>query len=234
MLDHRGLLPPHGRVAVPGAAGPLTIARGRSRPSPRLRRPCREDAGRISGSQHPSSRESTASTLPQPGAFRREPRLDRGAVPSHTPRGAWPRHLTALYFSCGGRENGVKGCRGASAPEWGYRHPVQGQPEYCGFPSQGSGQVCAPRGARRTKMAAGRGERSGHSFATSPAADDGPCQEAAVPVYAYRCLDCGEVFEKVEHMVDHDQGKHPPCPCCNGERVAQVFAPFFAKTHKKS
>jgi putative FmdB family regulatory protein len=59
-------------------------------------------------------------------------------------------------------------------------------------------------------------------------------REAAVPVYAYRCLDCGEIFEKVEHMVDHDQGKYPPCPSCNGERVSQVFAPFFAQTHKKS
>ncbi len=55
-----------------------------------------------------------------------------------------------------------------------------------------------------------------------------------MPVYAYRCLDCGEIFEKVEHMADHEEGKYPPCPRCNGERIAQVFAPFFAQTNKKS
>ena len=55
-----------------------------------------------------------------------------------------------------------------------------------------------------------------------------------MPVYAYRCLDCGETFEKVEHMADHDDHAHPSCPSCNGEKVVQVFAPFFPKTAKKS
>lgn len=55
-----------------------------------------------------------------------------------------------------------------------------------------------------------------------------------MPVYAYRCQDCGEIFQKVEHMAEHDTGKRPPCPSCNSERVMQVFAPFFAKTQKKS
>jgi putative FmdB family regulatory protein len=54
-----------------------------------------------------------------------------------------------------------------------------------------------------------------------------------MPIYAYRCLDCGETFEQVEHMADHDAGAPPQCPRCEGEKVVQVFAPFFPKTTKK-
>ncbi len=55
-----------------------------------------------------------------------------------------------------------------------------------------------------------------------------------MPVYAYRCLECGETFEQVEHMTDHDERSHPKCPRCDGDRVVQVFAPFFPQTHKKT
>lgn len=55
-----------------------------------------------------------------------------------------------------------------------------------------------------------------------------------MPVYAYRCLDCGETFEQVEHMVDHDAHVEVHCPKCDGKKVAQVFAPFFPKTNKKA
>jgi putative FmdB family regulatory protein len=59
-------------------------------------------------------------------------------------------------------------------------------------------------------------------------------EEGPMPMYAYRCLDCGETFERVEHMSDHDDQTRPKCPRCDGEKVVQVFAPFFAQTHKKS
>ncbi len=59
-------------------------------------------------------------------------------------------------------------------------------------------------------------------------------QEGAMPLYAYRCLQCGETFEQVEHIAEHDERTHPKCPRCEGEKVVQVFAPFFPQTAKKS
>lgn len=60
-----------------------------------------------------------------------------------------------------------------------------------------------------------------------------------MPVYEYRCMDCGETWERTEHIEEHDEVAHhavapPPCPGCKGNRVEQVFSAFFAKTAKKS
>lgn len=54
-----------------------------------------------------------------------------------------------------------------------------------------------------------------------------------MPTYEYRCQDCGEVFTAVEHMEEHGHAE-PSCPACDSHNVRQVFAPFFAKTGKKS
>lgn len=54
-----------------------------------------------------------------------------------------------------------------------------------------------------------------------------------MPVYEYRCQDCGETFERTEHVDEH-QTAHPRCPKCGSENVTHVVTPFFAKTSKKS
>lgn len=60
-----------------------------------------------------------------------------------------------------------------------------------------------------------------------------------MPNYEYRCLDCGKVWERTEHIAEHEEivarGASPPsCPACGGERVEQEFSAFFAKTNRKS
>lgn len=60
-----------------------------------------------------------------------------------------------------------------------------------------------------------------------------------MPTYEYRCLDCRETWERSEHMAEHDEvaagdARPPRCPHCGSDRVEQVFAPFFAKTSRKS
>ncbi|HUG39929.1 MAG TPA: zinc ribbon domain-containing protein [Longimicrobiales bacterium] len=54
-----------------------------------------------------------------------------------------------------------------------------------------------------------------------------------MPMYEYRCGDCGEEFERPEHMEAHETA-HPACPRCGGKNVQQVFSSFFAKTSRKS
>jgi putative FmdB family regulatory protein len=54
-----------------------------------------------------------------------------------------------------------------------------------------------------------------------------------MPTYEYHCQKCGEKFERLEHVAEHE-AVHPKCPKCGSENVAQVMAPFFAKTAKKS
>lgn len=59
-----------------------------------------------------------------------------------------------------------------------------------------------------------------------------------MPIYEYRCRDCGKVWERREHMSEHErvtgEGGDLCCPQCDAERVQQVFSPFFAKTDRKS
>ena len=54
-----------------------------------------------------------------------------------------------------------------------------------------------------------------------------------MPTYVYRCDACGETFERIETMVEHETAK-PPCPHCNSKKVTRVPAPFMAITGKKS
>jgi len=54
-----------------------------------------------------------------------------------------------------------------------------------------------------------------------------------VPRYEYRCLSCGETFNRAERMADHLKNR-AKCPKCGRATVEQVFSAFFAKTSKKS
>ena len=54
-----------------------------------------------------------------------------------------------------------------------------------------------------------------------------------MPTYEFRCKKCGTVFERQEHIAEHEKS-HPPCPKCKSEAVEPVLADFYAMTSKKS
>jgi putative FmdB family regulatory protein len=54
-----------------------------------------------------------------------------------------------------------------------------------------------------------------------------------MPTYEFRCKKCGTVFERQEHIAEHEKS-HPSCPKCNGKTVEPVLADFYAVTSKKS
>ncbi len=54
-----------------------------------------------------------------------------------------------------------------------------------------------------------------------------------MPIYEYRCRDCGAVFDRTEPLAQHGHGDLV-CPQCKKRHVDQVFTPFFAKTGRKS
>lgn len=54
-----------------------------------------------------------------------------------------------------------------------------------------------------------------------------------MPIYEYRCRDCGRVFDRAERLAEHGRA-HPACPSCSKQHVEQVFTSFFAKTSRKT
>jgi putative FmdB family regulatory protein len=54
-----------------------------------------------------------------------------------------------------------------------------------------------------------------------------------MPVYQYRCTECGHRFERVEPIEEHGRNR-PTCPECKRDQVESVLSPFFAKTSRKS
>jgi putative FmdB family regulatory protein len=54
-----------------------------------------------------------------------------------------------------------------------------------------------------------------------------------MPTYQYRCVKCGEVFDHVEHLAEHETARLT-CPKCGSDAVQHQPTPFFAKTSKKS
>lgn len=58
-------------------------------------------------------------------------------------------------------------------------------------------------------------------------------EETAMPTYEYRCTKCGKLFERQEHIAEHERS-HPTCPKCQSRNVEPVLADFFAKTSRKS
>jgi len=67
-----------------------------------------------------------------------------------------------------------------------------------------------------------------------PAHAEGPSpEEPAMPTYEYHCQKCGKIFERHEHIAEHEKS-HPLCPKCRSGAVEPVLAGFYAKTSKKS
>jgi putative FmdB family regulatory protein len=54
-----------------------------------------------------------------------------------------------------------------------------------------------------------------------------------MPTYEYRCRKCGEIFDLVEHLEQHQKERHR-CPKCQSEDVEPQMTAFYAKTSKKS
>jgi putative FmdB family regulatory protein len=46
-----------------------------------------------------------------------------------------------------------------------------------------------------------------------------------MPVYEYRCEECGERFEQTETLAEHKTGK-PSCPKCKSKNVSRSFSTF--------
>lgn len=44
-----------------------------------------------------------------------------------------------------------------------------------------------------------------------------------MPLYAYRCEECGEPFDVRATFAEKDAGLAPTCPTCDGERVKQIM-----------
>lgn len=60
-----------------------------------------------------------------------------------------------------------------------------------------------------------------------------------MPTYTYRCEKCGEVFDHVEHVKEHETARFTEssplrCPKCGSESVAHRPTTFVARTSKKS
>jgi len=54
-----------------------------------------------------------------------------------------------------------------------------------------------------------------------------------MPTYEYHCQKCGKVFERHEHIAEHEKS-HPRCPKCKSGAVEPVLADFYAMTSKKT
>jgi len=55
-----------------------------------------------------------------------------------------------------------------------------------------------------------------------------------MPIYEFRCDQCGTVFDARQSMSDHAQ-KRPECPKCHSsERVESQISTFSAVTSRKS
>ena len=53
-----------------------------------------------------------------------------------------------------------------------------------------------------------------------------------MPTYQYRCEKCGETFERVEHVAEHESPHR--CPKCGSDAVQSAPTTFMAKTSRKS
>ena len=61
-----------------------------------------------------------------------------------------------------------------------------------------------------------------------------------MPYYEYECTECGNKFEALQTIEEHDRhedhDRHEPlrCPRCGGTQVEQVLSSVFVITSKKS
>jgi putative FmdB family regulatory protein len=54
-----------------------------------------------------------------------------------------------------------------------------------------------------------------------------------MPMYDYKCLDCGKESLIVLTLKQHEAGE-VKCPACGSSKVQQLYSPFTAHTTKKS
>ncbi len=54
-----------------------------------------------------------------------------------------------------------------------------------------------------------------------------------MPMYDYKCLDCGKEFLVVLTLKEHGSGA-ATCPSCKSKKVEQLLTGFIAHTDKKS
>lgn len=54
-----------------------------------------------------------------------------------------------------------------------------------------------------------------------------------MPMYDYKCLDCGKESLIVVTLKEHDRGD-VQCPACGSKKLQQLFTSFIAHTTKKS
>ena len=54
-----------------------------------------------------------------------------------------------------------------------------------------------------------------------------------MPMYEYKCLDCGKEATLSLSMKEHDSGT-AACPSCKSTRLEQLFTSVMAKTSRKS
>ena len=54
-----------------------------------------------------------------------------------------------------------------------------------------------------------------------------------MPMYDYKCLDCGKESLIVVTLKEHAAGGIV-CPACGSKNLQQLFSPFIAHTTKKS
>ncbi len=54
-----------------------------------------------------------------------------------------------------------------------------------------------------------------------------------MPIYEYRCKDCGHDFTIIESLEEHEVAR-PTCPDCGSSRVERVIGSVHVQTSKKS
>ncbi|MGI6375569.1 MAG: FmdB family zinc ribbon protein [Anaerolineae bacterium] len=48
-----------------------------------------------------------------------------------------------------------------------------------------------------------------------------------MPVYEFRCADCGKTFDKLyRRMISGDSGETPPCPACGSASTSRLVSSF--------
>jgi putative FmdB family regulatory protein len=55
-----------------------------------------------------------------------------------------------------------------------------------------------------------------------------------MPVYEFKCDDCGHRFDIVATLAEKDAGLSPTCPRCSGKRVRQLFGRFTVLAGSKT
>ncbi len=54
-----------------------------------------------------------------------------------------------------------------------------------------------------------------------------------MPMYDYKCQDCGKEFHLALSLKDHESGA-AKCPSCGSKKLEQEITGFVAKTSRKS